>query len=404
MKIIVAPDSFKGTFSAAEITKRLTEALENHFTGPDGKAAQCHVIGIPLADGGEGTAGALVAALGGSIRQTQVAGPLGSDQPVAASWGLYEDKALMDMASAAGLTLLEPSRQNPELTTTYGVGELILAALDEGVKEIIIGIGGSATNDGGMGMATALGVRFLDGAGEPVGQGGGCLCQIERIDASGLDPRLKTVKVTVMCDVDNPLTGPKGAAHVYSPQKGADPEQVLRLEAGLCHYEALLKDYCGFSVGDIPGAGAAGGLGAGLMAFAGGRLRSGIDVLLDLVHFDEIAADADLVITGEGRIDGQSCHGKVPVGVARRCKDLRPKVIALAGTLGEGAEQVYAQGIDAVVSTVSAPMSVTESLDLASENLDRAIDSLIRLLRVGMSLGPEIQEKAEPSTSKGGDL
>lgn len=396
MKIIVAPDSFKGTFGATEIINRLTEAFEKHFEG-------CKVIGIPMADGGEGTVSALMAALGGGMRNTWVAGPLGPQRPVCASWGVYQDKALLDMASAAGLTLLEPSERNPEQTTTYGVGELILAALDEGVNEIIIGIGGSATNDGGMGMAAALGVRFLDEAGNLVGQGGGQLGKVARIDTSGLDRRLKDIKLTVMCDVDNPLTGPKGAALVYSPQKGADPEQVQRLEAGLVHYERLLSDCCGFAVGAIPGAGAAGGLGAGLMAFAGGRLKSGIDVLLDLVNFDEIAADADLVITGEGRMDGQSSYGKVPVGVARRCKGLRPKVIALAGTLGEGAEQVYAEGIDAVVSTVSAPMSVTESLDLASENLDRAIDSLIRLLRVGMSLGNSAAQPV-PQHMKGGDL
>ncbi|NLJ74787.1 MAG: glycerate kinase [Firmicutes bacterium] len=372
MRIIIAPDSFKGSLSSIEVA----EAMER---GVKKAAPYSETILLPLSDGGEGLVDSLVTATGGQFLSLAVTGPLG--KPVRAKMGLLGNgkTAVIEMAQASGLPLVPYEERNPLVTTTYGTGELIKHALDQGCSELIIGIGGSATNDGGMGMAQALGFKFLDGDGKPLGHGGGELARLASIDVSGSDPRLGDVKIKVACDVDNPLTGPQGAAAVYGPQKGATPEMVEFLDNALKNYDEVLARCLKKGVGSTPGAGAAGGLGAGLMALLGGELVSGIELVLDVLGFKELTKGADLVFTGEGKFDAQSAYGKVPVGVGRQCKKLGVPVVVIAGTVLPDAEPLHAEGITAYFSIMNQPMSLEQAVNRTAELVERQVGEVMRL-------------------------
>ena len=375
MKIVIAPDSFKESLSALDVALHIREGFRAVYPDAD------YVV-LPVADGGEGTVDALVAATGGRRITRRVVGPLGDE--VEAFYGVTGDgdAAVIEMAAASGLELVPPDARNPLVTTTFGVGELICAALDDGARRFIIGIGGSATNDGGAGMLQALGVRFLDVGGRDLALGGGALADLERIDLSGLDPRLAACAIEVACDVDNPLVGPHGASAIFGPQKGATPEMVRVLDANLARYAALIERTIGKSVADMPGAGAAGGLGAGLHAFLGARLRPGIEIVMETVEMDRVVADADLIVTGEGRLDGQTIHGKTPIGVASVAERHGKPVIAIAGSLGRGFEAVYDHGIAAVFSVLSRPCTVAEALAEGAVNLRNTARDVAATLRV----------------------
>jgi glycerate kinase len=378
MKVVIAPDSFKESLSAPEVAEQVAAGFREVF--PDADYAL-----VPLADGGEGTVAAMVAATGGRIVSVSVTGPLGTR--VTAFYGLTGDgqTAVIEMAAASGLELVPPGKRNPLITTSYGTGELIRAALDAGVSGIVIGIGGSATNDGGAGMLQALGMQLLDAEGVEIGFGGGALARLERIDACGLDPRLGEVIISVACDVENPLLGAKGASAVFGPQKGATPEMVGQLDASLAHYAAVIVRDLGREVTTTPGAGAAGGMGAALLAL-GGRLRPGIEIVLQAVGFEAIARDADLIITGEGRIDSQTVCGKTPHGVARIAKSLDKPVIALAGSLAADVDLVYAHGIDAVFSAVPRPCSLENALADAGANVRRTARNIAATIKLSRGL------------------
>jgi len=379
MKIIIAPDSFKGSVSAIMAAAAMTEGLQKVF--PDAE-----LIKIPLADGGEGTVAALVTATGGSVRRERVTGPLG--EPVTAEWGILGDgcTAVIEMAAASGLTLVPPERRDPRITTTYGTGELIKAALDAGFRRLIIGLGGSATNDGGAGMARALGVKFFDALDREIPEGGAALANLARVDCSGLDPRLASVEIIVACDVVNPLCGPTGAAAVFGPQKGATPAMVAELDAALAKYAAIAGAATGKNVADCPGAGAAGGLGAGLMLFTEAKFQPGIAVVLAATDFANKVVTADLVITGEGRTDYQTAYGKAPVGVAQVAKQYGVPVVCLSGSLDSTAAAVYQQGIDALMSIVPEPLTLAECVEQGPDLIRAAAERLARLLKVGMQI------------------
>ena len=378
MKIVLAPDSFKGTLSSMEIIDHLERAARACFDPVE-------IVKVPIADGGEGTVDALVKATNGEYRPVEVMGPL-QDQLVMAKYGIINGRtADMEMSEASGLTLLK-SERDPLKTTTYGTGQMIKAALDEGIRDIIIGIGGSATNDGGIGACQALGIRFLDGEGREVGFGGQELSRIKEILVEDLDDRIKESTITVICDVNNPLVGPNGATAIYGPQKGVTDASFPILEAGMENYQALIKEATGLDMAQIPGSGAAGGLGAALVAFLGGTLKPGIQAILDYVDFDNLIRDADLVVTGEGSMDGQSVYGKVPVGVAQRCKPFNIPVVAVVGGMGPGAEKVYDYGIDSIITTVNGPMELDEALSRADELMADAAERLFRFIRVGMGI------------------
>jgi glycerate kinase len=374
MRFVIAPDSFKGSASAREVAQAIAEGLKAAL--PD---AVCDLV--PMADGGEGTVDALVAATGGRIVSVRVTGPLG--EPVDSFFGILGDgeTAVIEMAAAAGLHLVPPEKRNPMVTTTYGVGELMRAALDAGCRRLIIGIGGSATNDGGAGMAQALGVRLLDEQGNEIGFGGGALERLARLDLSDFDRRVWDAEILVACDVTNPLTGPNGASAVYGPQKGATPEMVRQLDANLRHYAAVLQRDLGVEVETVAGAGAAGGLGAGLLAFCRAQLRRGVELVIHAVRLPERVQKADLVITGEGCLDFQTGFGKVPHGVAQVAKRYGKSVIALVGQLSEGAERCRQWGIDACFPILSKPMSEQEAMANAIPLLRRAAEELGWLLR-----------------------
>jgi glycerate 2-kinase len=380
MRVVVAPDKFRGSLTAAEAAAALAVGV---------RAAEPSAVvdEVPMADGGEGTVDALVAATGGSFREARVTGPLGD--PVVARFGLLGDgrTAVLEMASAAGLALVPCGCRDPWRTTTRGTGELLLAAVAAGARRVILGIGGSATNDGGAGFAQALGYRLLDRSGHEIGPGGGALAGLDRIDPSAREPRLEGLSVEVACDVDNPLCGPRGASAVYGPQKGAAPELVARLDANLAHFATLIQRDLGRSVADIPGAGAAGGLGGGLVAFASGTLEPGIALVIRAVRLADRLRQADLCLTGEGAIDASSAFGKTAVGVARLARSLGCPTLALAGTLGDGAEAVLDQGIDAVFSLCSGPMTLDEALSRAPTLLQRAAEQAVRCFLAGRGRG-----------------
>jgi len=371
-KFVAAPNAFKESLSALKAAESIAAGIRRVL--PDAVVEQ-----VPVADGGDGTAEALVAATGGKMMSVTVTGPLGA--PVEASYGLLGSgrTAVIEMALASGLHLVPNENRNPLQTTTYGTGELISAALDQGVEEIIVGIGGSATVDGGAGMAQALGCALLDADGENIPRGGAGLARLARIDLSRRHPALEKVEVVVACDVDNPLTGPKGAPAVYGPQKGATPEMVQQLDGYLANYARMIKRDLRMDVDTVPGAGAAGGLGAGLLAFLGARLRPGVDIIIEASGLEEKLKGADLIITGEGKLDRQTAFGKAPIGVARLAKKHGIPVVALAGSLGEGAEELADHGIDAVFSIVPGPVSLEEAMTRAVFFIERTTEQMVRL-------------------------
>ena len=379
MRILIAPDSYKNALSALEVARSLKAGLQKVF-----EDAEFEIL--PMADGGEGTVEALIDATRGEIIKTTVHDPL--MRPVESTFGITGDgiTAVIEMASASGIQLITSEERNPWITTTFGTGELIHAALEKGCRDIILGIGGSATNDCGMGMAAALGIKFLNQEGNSVGPGGGSLADVTRIDMSGLDERIKDTKIMVACDVTNPLTGPDGAAHVYGPQKGADPAMVKKLDRNLENFSDLIRMQLGKDVGKIPGAGAAGGLGAGLIAFLNGELVEGVPAIAAKTGLDEAAARADIVITGEGGIDFQTQFGKTPYGVAQVAKKHGKPVIAVAGTIGEGAEELYEKGIDAFVPILDRPLSLEEAIKETSTLLEATGERIGRLLILGQGL------------------
>jgi glycerate 2-kinase len=379
VKVVVAPNSFKGSLSALAVAEAIERGVLAVFPGAE-------VVKVPIADGGDGTVDALVVATGGRVQEAEVHGPLG--EPVRARWGVLGGggAAVIEMAAASGLPLVPPDRRDPRVTSTRGTGELIRAALDAGIRRIVVGIGGSATNDGGAGMARALGARFLDGGGRDLPEGGAALARLDRIDLQGLDGRLAEAGILVACDVDNPLTGPRGASAVYGPQKGATPEMVRELDAALARFARIASEATGRDVAALPGAGAAGGLGAGLLFFTPAQLRPGVEIVLETARFDERVRDADLVITGEGRTDFQTAMGKAPVGVAAAAKRHGVPVICLSGGLGEGADDVLARGVDALAATVPGPMTLAEALAGGAALVEAAAARACRLIAVGASL------------------
>jgi glycerate 2-kinase len=379
MRVVVAPDSYKGSATALAVAEAIERGVRAVF--PDAE-----IVKVPIADGGEGTVDALVVATGGRIEVRDVRGPLG--EPVRARWGVLGDgeTAVIEMAAASGLPLVPKDRRDPRVTTTYGTGELVRAALDAGLAKVVVGIGGSATNDGGMGFARALGARFLDAAGMDLPEGGAALARLARVDLADLDPRVARAQVTVACDVDNPLTGPRGASAVYGPQKGATPEMVKELDAALARYAEVARAATGRDVAQQSGAGAAGGLGAGLLFFTPARLRPGVEIVLETTGFDALVKGADLVVTGEGRTDFQTAMGKAPVGVAAAAKRYGVPVICLSGGLGDGADDVLAQGIDALASAVPGPMTLEECMARGPELIEAAAARLCRMVKVGTAL------------------
>ncbi|MBD3182587.1 glycerate kinase [Candidatus Poribacteria bacterium] len=373
MKIVVAPDSFKGSLTALEAA----QAIE---TGIRRVLPHAVVDKVPMADGGEGTVQALVDATDGQIITQQVKDPLGN--LIKADFGILGDRetAVIEMATASGLPLVPEDKRNPMLTTTYGTGQLIKAALEKGCKNLIVGIGGSATVDGGAGMAQALGAKLLDKDGKEIPTGGGGLKNLHSVDVSQLDSRISSASVVVACDVDNPLVGPKGGPAVYGPQKGATPEMVEKLDAYLDRYADIIKRDLGVDVKEAPGAGAAGGLGAGLMAFLNAELKSGVDIVIEASGLAKHLDDADLVITGEGKIDSQTIYGKTPIGVAKTAKKFGLPVIGIAGGIADDASVVYEHGIDALISIISYPMTLEKAVKNADQLLADAAERAIRLV------------------------
>ena len=370
-KCIVISDSFKGTLSTLDICTIAREVFPAHF--PD-----CELVTLPVADGGEGTVACFLEALQAQPVTVSISGPFG--EPIQAVYARKNSLAVIEMASAAGLPLAG-ERRDPETATTYGVGQLIRHAVEQGCTDILLGLGGSATNDGGCGCAAALGTRFFDAAGNSFVPVGGTLADIAHIDVRERCRLLENVRVTVMCDVENPLFGPNGAAWVFGPQKGADDAMAARLDDGLRHLDAAFQQDLGLHLADLPGAGAAGGMGAGSIAFLGGTLRSGIEAVLDAVDFDRRLDGADLVITGEGRIDAQSVQGKVISGIARRTAPRNIPLVAIVGGIGPGAEAAYRLGLTAMFSINRAAESFAESAPRSAENYRRTLADLLRLIK-----------------------
>ncbi len=380
MKIVIAPDSWKESLSALEVADCIEQGFRDIFPG-------AHYVRLPVADGGEGTVEAMIAATGGRRVALDVTGPLG--ERVAAFYGLSGDGdcAFIEMAAASGLELLPMAQRNPLITTSWGTGELICHALESGVKHIIIGIGGSATNDGGAGMLQALGVSLRDAQGRELERGGAALAQLSAIDISGLRPELAHCHIDVACDVTNPLTGEQGASAVFGPQKGATPEMVVQLDAALINFARVVRQVLGTEIQNLPGGGAAGGMGAALYAFCDARLRPGVEIVTGALKLEQQVCDADLVITGEGRIDSQSVQGKVPFGVAQVARRHNKPTIAIAGSLAPDVDVVHQHGIDAVFSVINSICSLEEALDNAAENLRATARNIAAALAVGQRLG-----------------
>jgi len=378
MKIVIAPDSFKESLSAAEVCRAIEAGIRSYFHDAE-------LVGIPMADGGEGTVETLVETTRGVIHNVVVTGPLGL--PVSSFFGILGDgkTAVIEIAGASGLPLVPDTKRNPLLTTTYGTGELIKHALDKGCRDFIIGLGGSATNDGGVGMAQALGGAFVDKNRRQVGFGGGALRDIEKIDLSGLDSRIKACTFRVACDVSNPLYGKTGAAAVFGAQKGATPAMILTLDENLIYLAELIKRDLGMDVATAPGAGGGGGLGAGLIAFCGARLEKGIAIVIEAVKLKEKITGADLIITGEGQMDFQSCNGKTPYGVAMAAREQGIPVIALVGAMGSGAEIMFDYGVNSIFSIVDKPMSSEESMANAAALLASTANRVMRALDLRLS-------------------
>lgn len=373
MKVVIAPDSFKGTMSSVEVCGIVEKAIKSILP-------EAVTVRVPVADGGEGTVEAFLSALGGERIEVKVKDPFFYN--IESFYGILPDKktAVIEMAAASGLVLVGDC-PDPLRATTYGTGQLMLDALEKGCSRIILGIGGSATNDGGVGMAAALGVKFLDESGRDIGLNGGGLAGLSKIDVSHKDKRLDRCEITVACDVDNTLCGENGASYVFGPQKGADQNTVRILDGNLRHYSDILERETGIQVRNIPGTGAAGGMAASLLAFTKCNLKPGISIILDTVGFDRLVEDADLVITGEGRIDGQSLRGKTPVGIAARAGKYNVPVIAIVGSIGGGIDEVYSCGISAVFSTVRRPVPFEEAKLTCREDLFQTAENIFRFYK-----------------------
>ncbi len=372
---VLAPDSFKESMTAKEVCIAMEKGLKKVFP-------EANYIHVPMADGGEGTMQSLIDATQGDIYSLTVTGPLGT--PVQAAYGITGDGAtgVIEMASASGIHFVNAQTKNPLIATTFGTGELILACLNKGVKKVILGIGGSATNDGGAGMAEALGVKFYDVDANLLPQGGGGLDKLAIIDTTGIDPRIAGVELIVACDVTNPLCGKEGASAVFGPQKGATPEMVAQLDSNLAHYASVINSLLGRDIAEIPGAGAAGGLGAGLMAFTTCTLQKGIDIVIEYTQLREKLAGADYCFTGEGKIDSQTRFGKTPQGVAQTAKDQQVPVIAVAGCVGEGINTLYDTGIDTIFPSIPAADDLETILQQGTDNIERTCENIARLMRL----------------------
>lgn len=372
-KIVVVSDSFKGTIDSIEICHIANEIIKESFP-------QCEIINLPVADGGEGTVECFRQAIGGELVTTDVHGP--HMEIITAKYLRNGDKAIIEMAAAAGLPLAGENR-NPSITTTYGVGEQIRHAIENGAKEILLGLGGSATNDGACGLAAAVGVKFIDINSKEFIPTGGTLSRIEKIDMTEAKKLLDGVKVTAMCDINSPMHGPKGAAYIFAPQKGADAHMVLKLDEELKALDKIIVRELGIdSVAEIPGAGAAGGMGGGVIAFLGAQLKPGIQAVLDTVEFEKKLENADLVITGEGKLDSQSLTGKVVIGVSRRAKECGVPVLALVGGVAEDAYPAYEQGVSAIFTTNRLPVAFEDAKDSCVVNYRNTLRDIVKLIKV----------------------
>ena len=375
MKIVIAPDSFKGSLTARQVGEAVAAGVRKAL--PDSE-----IVIKPMADGGEGTLQCLVDATDGKLLQATVQNPLGRE--ISASFGVLGDgvTCVIEMAAASGLYLIERDERNPLLTSTYGFGQLIRAGLDLGCRRFILGLGGSATNDGGAGMLQALGVGLFDEQGNPLSFGGGELEKLARIDTSQKDPRLDDCQFIIACDVTNPFVGPNGASHVFGPQKGASPEVVLRLDANLRHFADLIEEAVGIAIHDLPGTGAAGGVAGALLAFLGGHLQSGIEIVRETTQLADALDGADLVFTGEGQVDFQTAQGKTPCGVARLANQYGVPVVVLAGSVGPGIEALYKEGVTAVLGIANKPLSLEESMAQAAELLEQTAEQVMRIYTI----------------------
>lgn len=374
MKIVIAPDSFKESLSALEVA----EAIEEGFASV---LPNAELIKVPMADGGEGTVQSLVDATNGKIVRKIVTGPLGT--PVQGFFGILGDgkTAVIEMAAASGIHHVQINKRNPLVTTSYGTGELIVEAMDYGVQNIIIGLGGSATNDGGAGLAQALGAKLLDENNHQIGFGGAALSALRTIDLAQMDSRINTVQFVVACDVDNPLVGEKGASAIFGPQKGATPDMVESLDYYLAHYAEVIKTDLQKDVANIPGAGAAGGMGAGVLAFLSAELNRGIDIVIHTLQLEKYLDGADLVITGEGKIDGQTIYGKTPIGVARLAKKKGIPIIGIAGFVADDSDIVLEEGMDALFSIVPGAVTLEDAMTNAYRNLKRTSENIARVIK-----------------------
>lgn len=378
MNILIVSDSYKGSLSSKKVAELISQGIRK-------VNMDVNIMNIPMADGGEGTVEAIVDCLGGKLEYCNVIGPMGDE--VNAKYGILADgTAIIEMAEASGLTLVPVDQRNVLSATTYGTGQLIKDVLNKGCRKIYIGIGGSATNDGGIGMAQALGVHFLNKDGEEVGFGGENLAAIVDIDLLGIDSRLSETEIVVLSDVSNPLCGPTGAAAIYGPQKGASPEQVKYLDCGLLNLASVINKKLKVDINKMKGAGAAGGLGMGLIVFTGGKLQLGIDTILKLIDFDKKMKWADLVVTGEGRIDGQSLNGKVPIGISNFASKYEVPVIAIVGSIGSGTDEIYQYNIASLESCVVAPCTLEQAIDNSEQNLVLAAERIMRSIVLGTKL------------------
>lgn len=374
MKVVIAIDSFKGSVSSLEAGEAAKNGVLDVYPDAD-------VSVMPLADGGEGTVETLVYGLGGEMVNTDVTGPMG--EKINCSYGIINGTAVMEMAASSGLPLVPPDRRNPLLATTYGVGDMIKDAVNRGCHDFIIGIGGSATNDGGMGMLQSLGVKFLDKDGKETGIGGKYLADVADVDMSGLMPELKDCVFNIACDVDNPLCGERGASRVYGPQKGASENDIKFLDSALRNFSKITKKKLGVDCAETPGSGAAGGLGYGFMAYLGGELKPGVEIVLDAIGMDKAMEGADFVITGEGRIDSQTAMGKAPAGVAKRAKKAGAIVIGVAGCVTDDAYLCNSEGIDAIFPVIDKAMPLEEAMDrdVTVKNIKKEVTQIFRLVR-----------------------
>lgn len=378
MKILIAPDSFKGSLTTLEVANSIEKGIKNIIKDVD-------IVKIPIADGGEGTVEALVLATNGRYEEAYVVGPLG--KRLKAKYGILDEHtSVIEMAATSGLTLIDKDKLDVLSTTTYGTGELVKIAMEKGYRKIYVGLGGSCTNDGGVGFAQALGVSFTDECGNEIGYGGGELRNIREIDISNIHPLLKDTEIIGISDVDNPLYGLEGATRIFGPQKGATAEVMELLDDNLEYLSKMIKKYLDKDVSQIPGAGAAGGLGAGMIAFCDATIQSGIEKVLDIANVDKHLKNADMVITGEGQIDKQSIYGKVPVGIAKRAAKHNTPVIVIAGSVGDGASEVYSYGIDLIIDIINKPMTLDEAIKNASLLIEKASENIMRMVKIHKKL------------------